>query len=123
MPDKEIVEAQTVLQSVAGTRVHPTFVQRAGLWLAAGVGSIIAIVTVCVVIFLFTHYPSMPSTETLKQTTDSKAALEQYKELSGIAVKSAQDLFQTIVAQALLPVFTAILGYIFAKGGKDDSGI
>ena len=30
--------------------------------------------------------------------------------------------YHTVVTQALLPVFTAILGYIFAKGGKDGEG-
>ena len=53
---------------------------------------------------------------------DADQVIEQYKELSSIAVKSAQDLFQTIVTQALLPVFTAILDYIFAKS-SGNSGI
>ncbi|MBI4024323.1 MAG: hypothetical protein HY360_05035 [Verrucomicrobia bacterium] len=119
MADKERVEAATVLKDVEGTKVKPSFVQWAGLWLAAGVGSLMFIVTVGVGAFFYTHHPSVPSAETLSHMPDPKAAIEQYKELSGIALKSVQDLFQTIVAQALLPLFTAILGYIFAKGGRE----
>lgn len=118
---KAVVQADTVLEAVGKTTVQPTFVERAGLWLALGVGAIIAIVTIWVAVFLYAHYPQMPASDTLKQAADSKAALEQYKELSGIAVKSAQDLFQTIVTQTLLPVLMAILGYIFARRGKDSS--
>jgi hypothetical protein len=97
-----------------------TFVQRAGLWLAAGVGGVTAIVTLCVVIFLYQHFPAMPSPQSLNAPAGQLAqyTIEQYKQLSEIAVKSTQDVFQTIVAQVLIPVFTAILGYIFGRGSK-----
>ena len=111
------------MAAAKGTSVKATFVQRAGLWLAAGVGSLILLVTVGVVIFLCLYYPKAPVLEPLKQTpAETKVVLDSYKELSGIAMKNALELFQTIVTQALLPIFTAILGYIFAKGGsKEDS--
>ncbi|HEX4646745.1 MAG TPA: hypothetical protein VH598_14160 [Verrucomicrobiae bacterium] len=120
---KEIVQADVVMQPLGDTRVVPgTFVQRAGLWLAAGVGALIAIVTITIIVFLFTHYPHLPTPSISSQTqADTKIAIENYKELSGLSIKSAQDLFQTIVAQTLLPIFTAILGYIFAKGEKQES--
>jgi drug/metabolite transporter (DMT)-like permease len=98
---KEVIDAGAVLASVGDTKVQPSFVQKAGLWLAAGVGTVIAAVTAGVV------YP--------------KQAIEQYKELSAVSIKSALDLFQTVVTQALLPVFTAILGYIFGKGSDSNS--
>jgi uncharacterized protein (DUF39 family) len=99
-----------------------TFVQRAGLWLATGVGGVIAIVTISLVVFLYIHYPDMPRPVTAKAGAEAAAqyTIEEYKQLSDIAVKSAQDLFQTIVAQVMIPVFTAILGYIFGRGGKED---
>lgn len=112
---KEIVSADAVMQSLGNTEVKPPFVQRAGLWLAAGVGALIAIVTIVLLVFLYTHYPRIPA-------TGSNAALpspEQYKALTEITIANTRDMFQTIVAQALLPVFTAILGYIFAKGAKE----
>ena len=121
MAAKEIVQANTVMAAAKGANVKPPFVQRAGLWLAAGVGSLILLVTVGVLIFLCIYYPKAPVLEPLKQTpAETKIVLDSYKELSGIAVKNALELFQTIVSQALLPVFTAILGYIFAKGGNKE---
>ncbi len=119
MAERKLIPAEAVLEVSGKTHIKATFVQRAGLPPAAGVGSIIALVRVGVVIFLYPHYPQMIGVEVLKQyQTDAKGALDQCKELSGVAVKSAQKLFQTIVTQALLPVFTAILGYIFAKGER-----
>lgn len=121
MAAKETVSSEQVLAEAGTTKVKPTFVQLAGLWLAAGVGTIIAIVTFAVVVFVYMHYPVMPSAESIKApTADSKSAIEQYKELSQIAIKNGQDLFQTIVTQALLPVLTAILGYIFGKSDKQE---
>ena len=119
---KEVIEAGTVLESVGQTTVQVSFVQRAGLWLATGVGTLIALVTVGVVCFVVVHHPATPTLATLKGLgLDPKQAIEQYKELSSVSVKGAQDIFQTIVTQALLPVFTAILGYIFAKGSENNS--
>jgi hypothetical protein len=116
---KEVVQAEEVLASGGKTSVRVTFVQRAGLWLAAGVGALIAVVTLGVLVFVYMHYPTIPPIDALKNAgTDPKVAIEQYKELSQIAIKNGQDLFQTIVSQALLPVLTAILGYIFGKSDK-----
>lgn len=97
-----------------------TFVQRAGLWLAAGVGGVTAVVTMGLVIFLYRHFPAMPTAQALNNPPGptTQYTIEQYKQLSEIAVKSTQDVFQTIVAQVLIPVFTAILGYIFGRGSR-----
>ena len=119
---KETVGAETVLREVGTTSVQPTFVQRAGLWLAAGVGALIALVTLGVLVFLWVHSPPMPQAASLKDAVVAKETLANYKELSGIAIKGAQDVFTTIGVSALLPVLTAILGYIFGRGGKDDGG-
>lgn len=40
--------------------------------------------------------------------------------LAEVAEKNGLEMFRTIVAQALLPVFTGILGYIFGRSGKSD---
>jgi uncharacterized membrane protein len=118
---KETVSSAEVLAEAGTTKVKPTFVQLAGLWLAAGVGTIIAIVRIAVIVFVYMHYPVMPSAEAITAASaDSTSAIEQYKELSQIAIKNGQDLFQTIVTQALLPVLTAILGYIFGKSDKPE---
>ncbi len=116
---KKVIDVQG---AVGTTSVHATFVQRAGLYLAAGVGALIATVTVSLVIFLWSHYPSMPAEGTFATSEAAAVALEKFKALSENAIKNATEIFQTIVTQALLPVFTAILGYIFAKGGRDGEG-
>jgi len=120
---KQIIAPEEVMAEVNDIKVQPVpFVQKAGLKLATAVGIVIAVVTLSAVYLLISHHPQAPSLETLKDFPDQNQAIEYYKELSSIAVKSAQDLFQTIVTQALLPVFTAILGYIFAKSGSGNSG-
>lgn len=123
MNDKVEVPEAEVMQEVGGTQVtEGTFVQRSGLKLALGVGLLIAFVTIGAGAFLFINYPQMPGPDAVAASaTGPKTAIENYRELSGIAVKNAQDLFHTFVTQALLPVFTAILGYIFAKGDKPES--
>jgi hypothetical protein len=112
----EVIDVQG---TVGTTSVQPTFVQRAGLYLAGGVGALIAIVTVCLVIFLWRNYPSMPAETTLATPEAASAALERFKALSDVTMKNSTEMFQTVVTQALLPVFTAILGYIFGRGAKD----
>jgi hypothetical protein len=117
---KEIIPEERVPLPDGGIELKKgTFVQRAGLWLAAGVGGITAIVTICIVIFLYQHFPSMPAAQALNNPAQAtQYTIEQYKQLSEIAVKSTQEVFQTIVAQVLIPVFTAILGYIFGRGSR-----
>lgn len=118
---KETIDAQAVMDSVGKIEVHPSFVQKAGLWLAAGVGALIAGVTFAVIYFLISNYPPIQTPESLKiLSSDPQLAIQLYKELSSISVKSALDIFQTIVSQALLPILTAILGYVFAKGINTD---
>ena len=89
-----------------------TFVQRAGLWLALGVGLLIAIITVLLVLFLFLHYPATPQ--------ESQGNLDNYNTLVDTTTKTCLNLFDNIVVKALLPVFTAILGYIF--GTRNEAG-
>jgi hypothetical protein len=120
---RQIVPEETVPLLSGGIELKKgTFVQRAGLWLAAGVGGVTAVVTVCLLIFLCRHFPEMPTARALNgsgaQNGTVQYTIEQYKQLSDIAVKSTQDIFQTIVAQVLIPVFTAILGYIFGRGSR-----
>jgi hypothetical protein len=122
---KEVVPEETVPVLSGGIELKKgTFVQRAGLWLAAGVGGITAIVTICIVIFLYQHFPTMPTAQALNGAggQPTQYTIEQYKQLSEIAVKATQDVFQTIVAQVLIPVFTAILGYIFGRGSRTSEG-
>lgn len=104
---------------MGSSQVKATFVQKAGMWLALGVGSTIALATVGVVIFICLHYPAAPAPVEGADAASVKDAIERYKELSSAVVENAVKMFQTIVTQSLLPVFTAILGYLFAKSGQE----
>ena len=112
-PDKVLAEAGT--PGKTGISLKLTSVQRAGLWLAAGVGLIILIVTVYVLAFVYNNYPSQCLIDSGDNGTINT---EQYKQLSEVVIKNGRELFQTIVTQALLPVLTAILGYIFGKAER-----
>jgi uncharacterized membrane protein len=116
-PNSETIDVNV---EVGSTTVEPPFVQRAGLRLALGVGTLIALVTLVLVAFLWKTYPSPPDPDYIRDPVRAKAVIENFKILADLAVKNAVDLFHTIVTQALLPVFTAILGYIFAKSGRDE---
>lgn len=122
--EKVIIPAAEVLEPLGHTKVKGTFVQRAGLWLAAGVGGVIGIITILLIVFLYLHYPELPRPAGPKGGPGAPAqyTIEEYKQLSEIAVKSTQELFQTVIAQVLIPVFTAILGYIFGRAGKESEG-
>src|SRR5438876_8347029 len=119
---KEVASADDVLGSLKNSKLElGSFVQRAGLYLAAGVGTLIAVTTIALIAFLYIYYPTPLSTESLKGTDEAtKTLMTNHRELGDAAVKNAKELFQTIVAQAFLPVFTAVLGYIFGKSERKE---
>lgn len=123
MAARKKTTADQLVASIGNAEVKPSFVQKAGLRLALGVGSVIALATVGTVIFLCIHYPSGPQIPADLEPTKAKESIGNYKELSGVVIQNAVTMFQTIVTQALLPVFTAILGYIFAKAGENKEGL
>ncbi len=116
------VSTEEVLATVGGTSVSPPFAQRAGFMLAVAVGTMIALVVGCLLFFVFLTYPQPPiPTSVSRSNEEATRAIETYRALSEVAVQNTLELFKTIVAQALLPVFTALLGYIFAKESNSSS--
>jgi hypothetical protein len=106
------------------TPVHPgTWTQRAGMRLAAGVGSLGALVTLIIVvrwIWLSSGIPN-PTISPSLTPENVDALLKNYKALHDQAFQSASQMFDTVVVKALLPVFTSILGYIFGARSTSDS--
>ncbi len=99
--------------------------QRVGLWLAlAFFGYIIlasgTIFFVSFRCFQLPAFPSPPSTsgdlEQYKRLVDAyKQSSDVYQQMAKAQVERATQLFQLVVASTILPVFSAILGYIFGS--------
>ena len=77
--------------------------------LAWAVGAVILMVIVFVCADWLVTVPARPPLQAPREVIDA------YKELRAGAIEDASKLFDLIVAKALLPVFTAILGYIFGS--------
>ncbi len=122
MAPRKKITAEQVLAEAGTLSVKPTFVQKAGFYLAIGVGGLITVFTIGLLFFLAAHYPAMPvkGPDNLNDLSDAEA-VQRYKDLSEVAIKSTQTLFQTVVTQALLPVLTLILGYLFGKGSNHNA--
>ncbi len=92
-------------------------VRKAGMQLAMGVGSLIAIVSIMVVVHWMATAPwtGVPSNFSSMKADDAKAVVENLKSISDLAADRSIKIFDAVVSRALLPVFTAILGYIFGS--------
>ncbi len=131
-----VVPRTVVLQQMAAAnqeavsdleRLTPT--QQAGLWLAAGVGLTIVGVLVFVAVVWFQTAPKPPALLPLPALTDpakakeiiantqalNQAALDNYKALNAEAISRVTSLFDLLATKTLLPIFTAVLGYIFGS--------
>ena len=122
-------EAEIGAQGAVSNLERLTPTQQAGLWLAAGVGLTIVGVLVFVTVVWFQTAPKPPALLPLPTITDpakakeiiantqalNQAALDNYKALNAEAVSRVTSLFDLLATKTLLPIFTAILGYIFGS--------
>ncbi len=118
------IDGQAFLQREGGPlsevqlkpRLTPT--QEAGMKLALWVGIVILMVIGFVCVDWVCTIPPRPA---LGATRD---IIDNYKDLRSAATDDASKLFTLVVLTSLLPVFTAILGYIFGskQAAKDDPG-
>lgn len=97
----------------------PTFTQRAGLQLALGVGGLIAVVTVIVIIDWVRGSPPRPNISL--SAPEAEAAMKNYRALVDAVNARSTTFFDSIVTKALLPIFTAIVGYIFGARSSDQN--
>ena len=119
--EREVVDLEELYQDLGGkqqVRVGKlTGTQWAGFVLAISVGVIILAVIIFVGIDWLSNapnlsYPNLDSVNAEDIETLSKA-IEQYKTINDLAIERVRTLFDSIVVNALLPVFTLILGYVF----------
>ena len=125
MIERVQVPQDQILQEVrgAGARLEP--LQRVGLWLALAffVYLLIASGTIFLVSFHWLRIPDFPvppsnpgDLEQYKRLLDAhKEAVDIYQQMAKLQVERATQLFQLVVASTILPVFSAILGYIFGS--------
>ncbi|MGI4789779.1 MAG: hypothetical protein ACRYFS_13125 [Janthinobacterium lividum] len=106
-----------------------TATQQAGLWLAGAVGLAIGGVIVFVAVVWFQTAPPPPTLPPLPVITDpakakdilsnyqilNQAALDNYKALNTEAINRVTSLFDLFATKALIPIFTATIGYIFGS--------
>lgn len=100
--------------------------QRAAFKLAVGAGLLIAFVTLGLGLKFFLSAPwlGIPSGLDSMSPERAKAVVDNVKAMNDIAIDRVVKLFNAVVAQSLLPVFTTILGYIFGSrvGGNQKNG-
>jgi hypothetical protein len=121
-------QPRDILEKLRIRELEP--LQRVGLWLAlAFVGYIIlASGTIFFVSFRCLQLPIFPTApsnsgdpEQYKQLVDAyKQSSDIYQQMAKLQVERATQLFQLVVASTILPVFSAILGYIFGSKKSGD---
>ncbi len=127
VPAKEILkelDADSSGKGKAGAKeLEP--LQRIGLWLALAFFGYILIVSTAIFFVSFRCFqipafpvppPSQGDLEQYKHLLDAyKQSSEIYQQMAKLQVERATQLFQLVVASTILPVFGAILGYIFGS--------
>jgi hypothetical protein len=126
MNEREQVQPREILQEALGTHIRQLEpLQRVGLWLALAFFAYILIAT-GTIFFISFHciqlppFPNPPLNSgdpaQYKALTDVyKQSTEVYQQMAKVQVERATQLFQLVVASTILPVFSAILGYIFGS--------
>ena len=104
--------------------------QRVGLWLALAFFAyiIIASGTIFYVSFRCLNLPPFPPPPSTSGDPDQykrlldiyKQSADLYQQMAKAQVERATQLFQLVVASTILPVFSAILGYIFGSKKSGD---
>ncbi len=112
-----------ILQKLRMRKLEP--LQWVGLWLALAFFGYIILASGAIffVSFHCLQLPSPPTTppnsgdvEQYKGLVDAyKQSAEIYQQMAKLQVERATQLFQLVVASSILPVFSAILGYIFGS--------
>jgi hypothetical protein len=121
-PSALTIKADSVGTVRLNKQLEPT--QQAGLLLAGGVGIVTTLAILVIIAAWIAKAPWMGAPAGLAQMDPdkAKAAIDNLKTLNDLSVDGAIKMFDTIVARSLLPVFTAILGYIFGtRASRNDA--
>jgi hypothetical protein len=112
-----------ILEKLRIRQLEP--LQMVGLWLAIAffVYIILASAAIFFVSFRWFQLPALPvpplnsgDADQYKRLVDAyKQSNDIYQQMARLQVERATQLFQLVVASTILPVFSAILGYIFGS--------
>ncbi len=75
----------------------------------------ITIVTVLLLVFWLWESPATPALLRNGVAPQARKTIENYKQLTSTITDNTTKLFDLVVVRAILPVFTAIVGYIFGR--------
>ena len=116
---KELITFKTMEQTSGTARgiVKMPEKEKYATWITIGVGLVIAIVIVFIGFDWLLTAPPLSMPELTEVKTDDLATIEKmiehYSTVNTLAVERARSLFDLIVVKSLLPVFTALIGYLF----------
>lgn len=121
-PSALTIRADSVGTVRLNKQLEPT--QQAGLLLAGGVGIVTTVAILAIIAAWVAKAPWMgvPSGLAQMEPSKAKAVIDNLKTLNDLSVDGAVKMFDTVVARSLLPVFTAILGYIFGTRAASKNG-
>ena len=123
MPDvPRITGSEILAQEGASKPVKPyTFLQLIGVQLAAGVGGLVAVVTLVLLGYWVWTTPSLSVGTIPTDPEKLKQIIEFHKQLRELHLEPVLKLFDDIVLKCLLPLLTSILGYIFGSQSAKQS--
>jgi hypothetical protein len=101
-------------------RVNLSGTQWAALLLAGATGVSIILLTAVVLALVVFDLPSRPAFSADAEV--GARALADYKTLNSLVTERATVLFDLIVVKTFLPVFTAMVGYLFGSTRLGNSG-
>jgi hypothetical protein len=110
----KITLAQVLQETSVPAAKEVSPLTRIGYKLALFLLLYLSVVTAILLAEYFLNAPSLPKNASL-----DAAQLGQYQQLSQIATERTVKLLDALVLKGFLPVFTAILGYIFGSNGAD----
>ncbi len=115
---QKVTPTDILAQEGASKPVVPyTFLQLVGVQLAAGVGSVMAVVILVLMVYWMVTAPSLSVGGQL-DAEKARSLLENQKQLRAAHLDEVMRIFDEIVLKCLFPLFTSILGYIFGSQSR-----
>ncbi len=115
-PEKDQIRIH-LAEKKEGTARQLNPLSKVGFWLAMIVLSYIFVVTFALLYNYFTNIPETPQLVLGDSTSTNSILIDGYERLSDISTDRSLKLFDQLIHKTILPVLTAILGYIFGIRG------